>query len=237
MLESQNFKLYLQHNNYRGWYKKIGLNECLERYSKEKCRPHNFDKLVHFVYGWSEIDSEELRLAKCLTAWYMLYYFRKTFSHEKWKHQTTEKNIWSAWNEIKKCFPSFEVQIGQNWEPPRFKSKIYKSVSKNINDINPDQRQPINIIFGTVQSNDELRGAMSRIYSELENSQLKSQNQCDNALYSQTLKLLKFYCNQVGAIKGHKGKSQLKVRDVAYSVAFLGSVLYKLKAIYGLTFE
>ena len=51
------------------------------------------------------------------------------------------------------------------------------------------------------------------------------------------IKLSKFYCNQVDAIKGHKGKSQLKVRDVAYSVAFLGSVLYKLKAIYDLTFE
>ena len=102
---------------------------------------------MHFVYGWSEIDSEELRLAKCLTAWYMFYYFRKAACYEGWKYQTTEKNIWSAWNEIEKCFPSFEVQTGQNWESPRFKSKIYKSVSKNINDINPDQRQPIDIIF------------------------------------------------------------------------------------------
>ncbi|WKX02281.1 hypothetical protein [Candidatus Mycoplasma mahonii] len=116
-----------------------------------------------------------------------------------------------------------------NYEPIETKTIIenLKNVPANIGDM-------IKLLLKKNITEEESIGFISKIHAEFESEFPKDQkylNQIDKVIYEKTWTLAKKIINKVDGAKGHKGKSQLTVKDISHNFALLASLIYKLISI------
>lgn len=196
----------------------------------------NLDDIVRFHYGDGDSNDPEFIFARIIVLYFLLSYLEETDYFRKAEFNNNreflKKNIKLH---VAEYFPEYKVD---SWDTNNgLLSYSYAetvAVAENLNDILLSDAMLIKELLNIRATDAELIGNISKINSKIEKWEsldLPNLNEVDKGIFKDSLKLSKKIINNVNEAKGHAGRSELTVRDIAHNYALNVSLVFKLKQI------
>ena len=183
-------------------------------------------------FGFSQNCDEEFILAKVLTCYFLIINsmdsMEYTIYHVVNLNLPLLKNIRTK---LPNLFPEYIFKFNINkW--PEYTPKAEKTIIDNISNTDVLIANPIKELLMPFKSQIEISGLISNVNAKLEQinvkNDLRNLNATDLSIAKNAKKICGLTINNVNSAKGHKGKSELTIKDIAHNFALNASLFFKL---------
>lgn len=207
-----------------------------ELYSKGALRSKMFMANVNYHYGSTEDEYDnEYKIAQILFLIFLIKLHSvctDNYSHYRNKKKS-ETLVSNTLLHLKKYFPEYKIYNPEKHGYLTYEATETKTVTDNLKDIPEKLASPIKQLLSNMPNENELIGLISKVYKDIEDENIPPEKICnlnkvDKSILKNTQKLAKMIVNSVEAAKGHNGKSELKIKDIAHNFALLASLIHKL---------
>ena len=192
----------------------------------------NFIELTKEIYGTPENDYGyeylEFMMAKILIGYFLINYLLNSTNYWNTHVKQLMKNIKIKLIDL---FPEYTFTFEKN-DYPKYVPIAQKTIIDNISNTDTLISDPIKKLLMPFKSENEIIGLISKVHAKLEkinaNKHLKKLNKTDVIIATKAKEIAKLIVNKVDSAKGHKGESELTIKDIAHNFALNASLFFKL---------
>lgn len=224
-----NFKI---NDEYAVGYGYTYIDAIKELYSSGYLVSTKIDDIVEEHFGRTDDKEDfEWKIAKILVLYYIVSVLPNLFNADE--SQKTSRFLSNIKINLTSYVPDYIINFPNNGIPS-FEPTESKTVTDNLSDIPASEAEPIKELLQPLKSDVELIGYISKVYAKIEHfkfDSLSNLNEVDRGIARDAITLSKKIVNNVNSAKGHEGKSELTVRDIAHNFALNVSLFWKLVEI------
>lgn len=218
----------------------FGYKEILKKlFDDGEIKSDNLMELTTLYFGKPSNKNElEWKLNEIIMLNNLLFFYFKLeigeinneFNYKNKKRRDTL--LGNLKQELSKYFPDYEIIYEHNsLQIIEYQPKKYKTIIDNLKDIEIEKTKPIVELLKDNKSDAELIGWICKSYKEFEKVKKENLNNLkniDKSIYDRIWNLAKMLVNNVDGAKGHKGESELTIKDIAHNFALNASLIQKL---------
>ena len=200
------------------------------------CFSGSLIELTKEKYGFNKKHDNIFLIAQILTGYYILYYiFRWNKKHNLYFANSVGQEFLvnlmiNIESKLVNLFPEYEFTFKEG-KFPSFIAKETKTIIDNIQNIDIKISEPIKEILQPGKSDIELRGLIAQVCAELDEikyEDLTNLKEIDRKIANNAKRFAKMIVNNVDSAKGHKGESELTIKDIAHNFALNASLFFRL---------
>ena len=186
-------------------------------------------ELTKEIYGYSKnLNDPEFLMAQILTGYALLLSIKSiTGNQYDNSHSVLMNNIKEK---LVALMPEFSFGFSET-KAPTFKPTEEKTIIDNIQNTDAEIANPIKQLLMPMQSENESIGLISKVYVNLEKikyDSLTNLNKTDQGIAKRAKDICRTTVNNVKAAKGHEGRSELSIKDIAHNFALNASLFFRL---------